>query len=89
MCRPTIVVKVNKVNKTSKTYVKVKYTMLFMCFVFFELSEVPDLARASLSLGLFMAQEEAKPVKEGHGDFHGSLRKGIPWVFTNDSHRHV
>lgn len=28
-------------------------------------SKVPDLARASLSLGLFMAQEEVKPVKEG------------------------
>ena len=35
-------------------------------------TNVPDLARASLSLGLFMSQDEAKlqPVKEGR-DGHG------------------
>lgn len=51
--------------------------------VFFvdKLSEVPDLARASLSLGLFMAQEEVKPVKEGHGDLTGSPKsEKASWV---------
>ena len=78
-----------RVNKKSIHYTNVMYDLsqnfvaLSLSFTVFHclsllvtvlVTKVPDLARATLSLGLFMSQDEAKlqPVKEGH-TMHGNI----------------
>ena len=63
---------VKRVNKKTFTTLmscmtSVKILLHFHCLSLL-VTKVPDLARAPLSLGLFMSQDEAKlqPVKEGH-----------------------